>query len=144
MTLNPQSLKRKTPMKRSGKLRPVSAKTAKVNRKMEPERREYLQGRRCVLWRAGGPLFDHESHHVHEIHGGSNRQTTKLDKRYWLAVHRLAHDELQNMPKPKQWALKVLFDPENFDPAALSDLPGVHVDPLEVLMAVAELRKEIQ
>ncbi len=129
---------------RTARLRPVSDKTAKVNRAYRDKRQEYVNRDVCVMFKAKlvrvvGLMFATD---VHEIHGGSVRQRTKLDPRYWLRVQRASHDELQVMPKPKQWALKVLFDPENFDPAALSDLPGVYVDPLEVLREIAAIRSE--
>ena len=103
-----------------------SKKTAAENRKLGPERRDYVESHWCVLSQL--PATD-----VHEIEGGSFRQRTKKDKRYWLAVSRLKHDELQYMPKPRQWLLKCIHDPENFSIEAMGELPGRVTTAAEVL-----------
>ncbi len=117
----------------------VSPKRRKLLSWLAPKRAVYLQDRLCVISRLPG-RFAHGASEVHETLGGRNRQTTERDERFWLAVCRGCHDELQYMPKATQWALKVLFDAEHFDIAALSELPGSVVDAAEVLEEIRKLR----
>lgn len=113
-------------------MRRISKKRAAQNRKIAPERRAYVMARTCVL--SGLQATD-----CHEICGGSDKQRTDKEKRFWLAVNRLHHDELQYTPKVKQWAIKLLKDPANFEASALVEIPGKKVDPLEVLDEVARM-----
>ncbi len=117
----------------------VSPKRREILTWLAPKRAAYLQDRLCVISRLPG-TWARQATEVHEIIGGRHRQTTEQDPRFWLAVERLNHDELQGMPKAKQWAFKVLFDAEHFDIAALSELPGSVVDAAEVLEEVRKLR----
>lgn len=129
-------------MRKQPKRRGASAKRRALLSWLARNRAVYVAHKECVVNRMRPapfePLWATE---CHEIVGGRHRQTTERDERFWLRVHRSNHDELQHMPKAKQWALKVLFDPENFDVAALSELPGSVCDPAEVLKCVADIRK---
>jgi hypothetical protein len=107
-------------------MRHATKQTAAENRKIAPERREYVQTHRCVL-------SGYSASEVHEIEGGCYRQRTKKDKRYWLAVSRLEHDKLQYLSKPRQWMLKCMHDPENFEVSAMGELPGRVTTAAEVL-----------
>ncbi len=117
----------------------VSPKRRELLSWLAPKRAVYVADRLCVISQLPG-RYARQAQDCHEIIGGRHRQTTERDPRFWLAVERLNHDELQNMPKAAQWALKVLFDAEHFDIAALSELPGSVVDAAEVLIEIAKLR----
>ncbi len=117
----------------------VSPKRRELLAWLAPKRAVYVADRLCVISQLPG-RFARQATDCHEIYGGARRQTTERDVRFWLPVERLNHDELQNMPKAAQWALKVLFDAEHFDIAALSELPGSVVDAEEVLEEVRKLR----
>ena len=104
-----------------------------------PKRAEWLRGRECVISLMKGQrglLADD----THEICGGSNRQKTVADIRFWLPVSRFNHGVLQYMPRARQWALKCLYDAENFDLAALSLFPGFVIHTAEVLGEIRLLR----
>jgi hypothetical protein len=89
-------LKRRTPLKRSGKLRPVSKKRAGQNKVYSALRREFLEAHieKCC------PVIKfHYDVEVPctEIHHTFGRENEKLnDVSYWLAVsregHRIIHD----------------------------------------------------
>ncbi len=118
----------------------VSPKRRKLLSWLAPKRAVYVADRLCVISQLPG-RFARQATDCHEILGGTHhRHITERDPRYWLPVERLNHDELQNMPKAAQWALKVLFDAEHFDIAALSELPGSVVDAAEVLEEIRKLR----
>lgn len=116
-------------------MRKVSAKRRQLLTWLAPKRATYVASRLCVVSRLPG-RWARKATDCHEIVGGRHRQTTERDERFWLAVERMNHDELQNMPKAMQWALKVLYDAEHFDIAALSELPGSVVTAAEVLEQV--------
>lgn len=119
-------------------MRKVSPKRRKILTWLGPKRAQYMHGRLCVVSQLPG-RFSRLATDCHEIIGGRHRQTTERDERFWLPVERLNHQELQAMPKARQWAMKVLYDPENFSIDALSELPGSVVTPAEVLEEIRKL-----
>lgn len=116
-------------------MRTKSPKTSAIDRKLAPERAAYVAANRCVI-------SGLQATEVHEIEGGSDRQRTKRDIRYWLSVNRMFHQEIQDTPKETQWAIKLLKDPENFDAAAITEIPGKRRDLALVLNEAARMLKE--
>lgn len=103
-------IKRKTPLKSKGRLRPVSASRRKYNAAATPARSAYLdEMRRCAV-NGSSPSTE-----VHEIAGGTDRKKALIEPATWLAVGRVGHDEVQGWPKAKQLALKLIVDPMRFD-----------------------------
>lgn len=119
-------------------MRKISPKRRQLLSWLQPKRNAYVADRLCVISRLPG-RYARKASEVHEIVGGRFRDKTERDERFWLPVERLNHAELQGMPKAFQWGLKVLFDPENFDVAAMLELPGSVCHPAEVLEAIKEI-----
>ncbi len=118
----------------------VSLKRRKLLSWLAPKRAVYVADRLCVISQLPG-RYAHGSTEVHETLGGTHhRHITERDERFWLAVCRGCHDELQYMHKAKQFALKALFDGANFSVETLSELPGSVIDPADVLIEIAKLR----
>lgn len=121
-------------IRRTKGIRRVSKKrAATLSQGLAQRRRDYLTERACVL------MPSVVANEVHEVIGGRFRERTMKDSRYWLGVSRWKHDELQNMPKARQWALKALRDPDLFDLKALSELPGSVVSAEEVLLELVDI-----
>lgn len=121
-------------------MRHQSRRTAAVNRAIAPARAEYVAAGDCILYVAGthGPR---RADHCHEITGGNhNRHVTKLQRTFWLRVSEWSHQELQGMPKAKQWALKILFDADNFDVATMMSRTP-YPDLEAVIAEIANLRR---
>ena len=91
-------LKRKTPLKRSGKLRPVSKKRAGQNKVYSARRREFLLKHLydcCPVMMA----IKNEWHGVTDVHHVQNRESERLnDVSQWMAVSREGHIYLHNHP----------------------------------------------
>lgn len=119
-------------------MRRVSAKRRALLSWLQPKRNAYKEGRLCVISRLPG-RFARNCDDVHEIIGGRHRQVTERDERFWLPVARCNHDELQHMSKGRQWALKCLYDPENFSINAIGELPGSIVTTAEVLYEIKQI-----
>lgn len=101
-------------MKRS-RLRPISGKKAKQNRRIKAARENFRKemGVCCICGKGHWERLT-----VHELWGGSHRQKTVEDRRFWLAACWPCHTEkLQHMPKDEQLAIKRLVDFEFYDPA---------------------------
>ena len=130
---------RQTPLTRKTRLRKVSAKRSALMKEVAIERAKFVNSRECVIalmkGQRGVPASD-----CHEIVGGSHRQTTLKDRRFWLPVNRFNHQILQYMDRERQWALKALFDPENFEIGALTAFPGFIVQFCAVLQEVANVQ----
>lgn len=108
-------IERRTPMPRPTKymartrLKPVSAKRAKLNRKVSPARKAYLKemGKCAVMpW--------NQCSEVHEIAGGADREKALQEPATWLAVCRLGHEIVQHEMKARQLARKLLVDPTRY------------------------------
>jgi hypothetical protein len=101
-----------------------------------PRRLDFLHAGGCCL--GGGAADD-----VHEIIGGSaHRMKAFVERCCWLRVSRAKHDELQNMPKDRQLALKLLTDPEHFDLEQFHKVwgrPPTAITAAEVLEALRQL-----
>ncbi len=118
----------------------VSPKRRELLSWLAPKRAVYVADRLCVISQLPG-RYARQATDCHEILGGTHhRHITEQDPRFWLPVERLNHDELQNMPKARQWALKALFDSDMFSIEALSELPGSVVTAEEVLFEIVKIR----
>lgn len=123
-------LKRSTkPMKRS-RLKPISSKKRKAIAAMKDERAEF-RGRRCPC---GQPA------ECHEIHGGSSRNESYMLRVAWLPLCWEHHPIVQGWKKARQYALKMLLDPEHFDRKALNRLAGWAEDAITQEEVDAELK----
>jgi ABC-type sulfate transport system substrate-binding protein len=88
--------------------------------------------RPCVL--CGGNASE-----CHEITGGRhNRHYTKKHPRFWLAVCAGCHKIVQDEPKARQYARKLLAEPRVFDVGALRERTPF-VDAADVLREIANL-----
>ena len=115
-------------MKRS-RLKPMSAKRAAREAEIREARLEYRRemGSCCI----GGCKSVPGS--VHEIVGGSVRQRTERDRRFWLACcweHHLGI--LQDMPWAEQLAIKRHVDPDCYNLAVFNQMASGHVDGVKV------------
>lgn len=106
-------LARKTPLKpgksiglsrKNARLRKVSSKKRREIKETKEER-EIFKSEMCCCWCRRRKELD-----VHEIFGGSHRQTTVRLRAFWLGVCRMCHDLVQGLPKAQQLALKKLSD----------------------------------
>lgn len=98
------------PMKRS-RLRLQSAKKRATNRKLKPARDACKAeiGKCCLCGKRW-------SLQIHEMFGGSLRDITEADRRFWLCACSMCHlGKLQHMPKVQQLELKRRTDPDYFD-----------------------------
>ncbi len=134
-------MNRTTPLKRTKSLRKVSPKANAESKELAQKRAEWLrQHPWCVValmkGQRGVPSTD-----VHEWVGGSFRQRTKSDPRFWLPVNRFNHPLIQYMPRARQVALQILFVPDSFDISSLSACPGFVLGTAEVLSEVHAVRK---
>jgi hypothetical protein len=109
-------------------VRPKSKKRAALDRVVNPQRKAYVQEQgMCDVCRVTeeGPFSLSE---CHEILRGRFRDEALRHRTCWLAVCRHHHRELDDAskwPVPKQFAAKLLVDPENFD---LPTIQGISDD----------------
>ena len=134
-------LSRKTPLKRSGKLRPVSKKRAKLQREVSGPRAAYVKEQgRCAVCGATENLA------VHEIAKGSHREAALSEEEAWLVACWTCNSGPLNdyslWPIERQLALKALCDAERYDRRKVNELRGrapEAINEAEVISAAYEL-----
>ena len=73
---------------------------------------------------------------VHEICNGPDRQVALGRRETWLALCRRCHDEIGDKslwPVERQLAVKLLHDPEWFDPEAVNIIRGRDPDAITIV-----------
>ena len=112
---------KRSPLKRQSK------KRAKQSRAIGPIRKAFREEMGCVCGRV--------AIEVHEIWGGGVRFKTVELREFWLALCRKCHNEIQDSPKPFQYALKSMVDGYYYDLRALNEYAIGKVSESEVFSA---------
>ena len=116
-------LKRKTELKRPGRLRRVSKKRAKLMREVSGPRADYVRefGRCAVCGTT-------ENLHVHEIACGPAREASLSEPCTWLVACNFCNSKtLTDYSKwsiEKQLARKAVLDPARYDRRRVNELRG--------------------
>ena len=73
-------------------------------------------------------LCDSTAHDVHEIARGVHRKRAVNERCAWLRTCRYCHDnklaDYAIWPLERQYALKMIYDPENYDRLRLNEIRG--------------------
>jgi hypothetical protein len=131
------ALKRSTPLKRTGRLRPISAKRAALKLQVGPRRKAFVEevGECMVCGRNHGRA----RLSVHEIASGPAREEALSRPELWLCVCVFGcHAKVQHMPHAQQFALQSRYWLER----AVASFNAVRSRP-ETALTVAEVTEHL-